>query len=246
MLAVLLCTPVAGSLFILVGHSGITKGSLVFQGLIFGMLGVCYAVYWPRWFSFFQVKERPVLSREGWRFMILLLVEMLVILCALYVLTDRGSLLLAVLEVCLFLLPLLLLQSWQAWLSIPAEQYKVWFNPPGGPDPVFLYWPRNYPIHFRLTSHYHEQADALFPMTAPAKVRLGKLFFHFLLEEHQSGRTGIDTVGQDGQPYGWAFYVRERGRWGVRRLDPELNLEENKIRRQGIIQVIRIKKEETL
>jgi len=139
-----------------------------------------------------------------------------------------------------FLLPLLVYYSWQAFISIPAGQYPVWYMSQQEIAPVYS---TSQPIQLQLAvaRNADEEQTAVYPVVASAKLKLGRVFELFVAGIGQPEKSnGIQLVNSSGANYGWQFYEAKLGGVFRRYLDPSRSLLSNKVKPNAQIRVVRI------
>jgi Type VI secretion system, TssN len=140
-----------------------------------------------------------------------------------------------------FLLPFVIRQTRNLYASIPAAEYKIWYNPATTPTAGTMV-PIRTPIRFKIAANYFDIDEQVFPVAVPEKVKLGKVFHQFVTEHNaKATSTTIECTDASYQPYGWQFHTMKWGGLVKQVLDPDLNLAQNKIKNDTVIIVTRIK-----
>jgi hypothetical protein len=128
-----------------------------------------------------------------------------------------------------FLVPGLLYQSYVAWRSIPARQYKRW-RPAGTRAPVFD-MQNPIEIDFNISSVPNQEPTIVLRMHAPRQKSVGSVF-HFLIDdynaENQHNPIALYANPAENRFAGWVFQVEYPNR-KPRVVEAEKSFEANRI-----------------
>ena len=213
----------------------------VLQWIAFLALGAGHVFLFRRRLESLQ-KEHLLFSPLGWTVTIALALEIFILLALLYAFMPGDRLVYSGVSCSAFLLAYIVAEAWEIFYAIPDREYKIWFNPESM-DPFSLAQTSKLPVRLKVRRRYFDIREELFPLTVPARLKVGRFFYHFILDEEKKGAPGIEKEDEDRNAYGWQFYSEDLG--GVIRkfLDPQRTLEENKIRKNSIIVARRVRVE---
>lgn len=152
---------------------------------------------------------------------------------------HNGMQLLITASILLFIVPLLLFQTFREAISIPAKVVKEWFYPVGGEveEPEDAKMKNLLVISFEFKKQTEDPHFTNFRARAPVDMEFGKLFYFFINdynERHPSGR--IHFVNGAQEPHGWIFYKKPK--WSsvvTRYIDGEKTIFNNRIRENDVI-----------
>jgi hypothetical protein len=139
-----------------------------------------------------------------------------------------------------FLLPYVIAEAWENFYSIPEREYKVWHNPETM-DQFTVKQTRHLPVRLKVRRRYADLHEELFPLTAPARWKVGRFFYHFIQDEESKGAPAFEKEDETRKPYGWQFYSADYGGFVRRFLDPQRTLEENNVRENTVIVARRVR-----
>jgi hypothetical protein len=139
-----------------------------------------------------------------------------------------------------FLIPFLLIKTYESAMDIPEREAKRWFypvqSPPEEPDERMLQKPLV--IAFLMPKHIDDDQFTNFRAKAPAGMVMGDLFY-FFMEDYNARNAGqtIDYADKYGRAHGWVFYFKPR--WYLlyhkRYIDPDLTIAGNRIKENSVI-----------
>jgi hypothetical protein len=130
------------------------------------------------------------------------------------------------------LIPLLFHWSYQAFLEIPPEIYKVWNYLPDSPelDLEGLDFDRMMVIEVEFSRQATDEDLLKVKAKAPANVVYGDWFQKFINDYNTKfPASRIAYAGADAQTYGWIFYVKPTFFRRRRYIDPTLSITDNRI-----------------
>lgn len=230
----------------LLGLTGFIDGSgpgSIFAGVlqwaVFVILGVLHVYHFRRRLEFLQ-KEQLLFSSLGWAVTGGLALEIFLLLTVLYWVTPGDRFELAGVSCTGFLLPFMVLGAWESFCGIPESEYRIWFNPEKM-DQFALTQTWQLPVRLKVRRKYFDLREELFPLTVPARWKLGRFFHHFILDEERNGAKTFEKEDDAKNPYGWQFYCADFGGVVRKYLDPQRTLEENRVRKNSIIVARRVK-----
>ena len=142
-----------------------------------------------------------------------------------------------------FMLPFLIYQGWIEYMAIPAKDYPVWQLPATEPGTVFLLSAvTTMQVQLHICRKANDGYYNTFPLTASGKVRLGKVFERFIIDQQQ--QQGLSSVieiqNKQQRAFGWQFYEEKWFGLYSRNLNPARSLVENNIKPNAKIVVVRI------
>jgi hypothetical protein len=224
-------------------HSPATEGLLnIVQLICFMLLGAGNTWYLCR-------RAFPVnFSFNGGRlaFVCLLFVMVTIMLLLNYCISRVEGFFICIASSAAFLCPHLVWEAWGSYNRIPAADYRYWQLP----ETVSTVIPAAYTgftmlVQLKLARSRHHPIHNIYPVTAPGKLKLGRVFEKFIADQRQMGSRGwIETKDENDQFFGWYFFEY---RWkGIyrRRLDPARSLLENGLRTNAVIIAERVSSEE--
>ena len=213
----------------------------VLQWIAFLALGGGHVFLFRRRLESLQ-KENLLFSPLGWTVTVALALEIVLLLTLLYWVLPGDRFVLSGVSCCAFLLAYIVGGAWEAFYAIPERQYKIWFNPERM-DPFTLAQAGKLPVRLKVRRRYFDIREELFPLTVPARLKVGRLFYHFILDEEKKGAPAIEKEDEDRNAYGWQFYSEDLGGIIRKFLDPQRTLQENKVRKNSIIVARRVRVE---
>jgi|GEM_PF-2594856 len=221
----------------LAGLSPMAAGLL--QWMAFAGLRAVHVLYFRR--RLLQLRtERLLFSPFGWTATLAPACAILLLLLLLYGATRGLRLSLAWISCSAFILPYVIADAWENFHSIPEREYKVWHHP-GKMDHFTVKQTRHLPVRLKVRRRYSDLHEELFPLTAPARWKVGRVFYHFIQEEEDKGAPAFEKEDETRNPYGWQFYSADYGGIVRRFLDPQRTLEENNVRENTVIVARRVR-----
>jgi len=205
-----------------------------FAGLGFAHAGLLY-------------KRLPFLhrnfSREGLWFTLLLVAVILIALAGLYMITDPGLLPVSMACISGFLFPFLIYRAWFFYSHIPTGIYSAWYLPEYDTTGYAATARNSQPVRLKLSRSYFDTGNELFDVSATPQIKLGRLFYNIVEEKNRQSSSFIQVKDEDQRPFGWEFYTNKW--WGLfkRRLNPDKSLLSNKIKKNMVVYVKRMRGE---
>lgn len=239
-LALFLLAVLAPAFICFLGNGSLTTedaGLLQFLGYL--LTGTGYCLFLRSRLTIF-LQNSPVLSREYWYLVTFLSAVLILLLSLFYLLLDTSYFFMVVVSCCAFILPFILINAWSLLKGIPEARYKIWFDP-GSAETKSLSRQNSMNIKFQVSRRYFDPAEEQFTLTVPNRIKLGKLFTHFLHEQTNSGEETFEIADTDNRLFGWQFYQKKRGRVFKTFLDPEKTLLENGLKGNTVIVIKRIR-----
>lgn len=126
-----------------------------------------------------------------------------------------------------FFLPSVLYCSYNAFRHIPDIQVKPWYKRDNLIENTSFVFLSTIPLQIKLQATVLDSNYTHFNCTVPGQYELGKIFHYFLIQQ-QINQVLIDMQDEDGEPYGWNFYL-ERKWFPLVAIHPEKSLLENRI-----------------
>ena len=136
-----------------------------------------------------------------------------------------------------FLIPLLLLHTFDAAISIPPPQYVYWKYP--ADDPIDLpeenEQERLYVIGLEIPKKSTDPESTYFTVKAPENMKLGDLFYHFINDYNEvQADTPIEYI-TDEQLNEWVFRTKPRWYKFSKLLDAASTIKNNSIRENTVV-----------
>lgn len=131
-----------------------------------------------------------------------------------------------------FLLPLVIIQAWRVFLSIPRVEPSPWFYSGDLQAKPRLVYLEN--TQFRIKVKTPGGKSFKISSAAAAQSKLGTAFCYIAKEQNDAGWKRIAFTDESGQPRGWLFYTLSFG-FRKKYLDPEESLYDNNIRSNATI-----------
>ncbi|MGB0950094.1 MAG: TssN family type VI secretion system protein [Marinirhabdus sp.] len=137
-----------------------------------------------------------------------------------------------------FIVPMLVVKTYEFSMSIPLPVYKKWYYPVGKniKDPKNEELINPHVISFEF--HKDEKTSELsnFRLKAPEKMAFGKLFFFFINDYNdRHPESKIIYLNDQNEPNGWIFYKKPRWYSVMKYIDYVRTVESNGIREDSVI-----------
>ena len=137
-----------------------------------------------------------------------------------------------------FLLPLLFLYAYQAWLAIPPKIYRKWFYPVDQAVPL-IELNDTVRLNFRVAKAPDATGLATYTVKAPIDRTLHDLF-HYMIYSHNAEENPEQPIlyhehNHEGSLLGWIFYKQSFGGLSKQFLDPALTLTRSGIKPNDVI-----------
>ncbi|GAB3542693.1 TssN family type VI secretion system protein [Spirosoma fluminis] len=137
-----------------------------------------------------------------------------------------------------FVLPLLFLYAYGAWLSIPPKIYRKWFYPVDRAVPL-IELNDTVRLNFRVAKEPDATDLATYTVKAPIDRTLHDLF-HYMIYSHNAEENPEQPIlyhehNHEGSLLGWIFYKQSMGGLSKQFLDPSLTLMRNGIKANDTI-----------
>ena len=137
-----------------------------------------------------------------------------------------------------FFVPLLIYHTFQSAFEIPNPVYATWEYPldqtielPDEKENEILYV-----IGFELTKRSADGERTYFRAKAPADMKLGELFYHFINDYNEvQSETPIEYISQDKESHTWYFRTKPKWYKFSNILDPFQTVHQNRIRENTVI-----------
>lgn len=210
---------------------------LIFFQVLFMLFGIVHVYTMYRHFSW--APQRFLFPELTFTCMVWL-AGMLPFLLLYRTIRDGEYLYLAMGTSLFFIIPFLLVKTYESALDIPEKEVKRWFypvqSPPEEPDEAMLQKPLV--IAFLMPKDIEDEQFTNFRAKAPASMVMGDLFY-FFMEDYNARNTGQPIAYADkyGRAHGWVFYFKPR--WYLlyhkRYIDPDLSIARNSIKENSII-----------
>jgi hypothetical protein len=163
-----------------------------------------------------------------------------IVLFILYFLLAKNMLLMSLYSSCAFLLPSIIFHSWLIFENFPEKQYKVWNNFENVSNTGVTIYLNSISVNIKFTRKYFDINEEVFAATLPMHQPFGKLFNRFLVNLNEE--EPVEFLDEKQTFYGWIFFAESIGGYGKRYIDPDLSLEENKIKENSTIVAKRVKR----
>ena len=137
-----------------------------------------------------------------------------------------------------FLLPLLFLYAYAAWVAIQPRIYRKWFYPVERPVPL-VELDNTLRLNFMVTKRPDAPVSNRFTVTLPADRSLDELF-QFMIYSHNHEEDPEHPIlyyedNTEGTLLGWIFYRESWGGWIKTYYDPSLSLLRNGLKTDDTI-----------
>lgn len=137
-----------------------------------------------------------------------------------------------------FLIPLLFLYAYEAWIAIPPKIYRKWFYPIDRAVPL-IELNDTVRLNFRVSKAPDAAELATYTVKAPIDRTLHDLF-HYMIYSHNSEENPEQPImyyeeNHEGSLLGWVFYKESLGGLSKQFLDPALTLTRNGVKANDII-----------
>lgn len=137
-----------------------------------------------------------------------------------------------------FLLPLLFLYAYTAWLAIPPKVYRKWFYPTDRAVPL-IELNDTVRLNFRVSKNPDSADLATYTVKAPIDRTLHDLF-HYMIYSHNAEENPEQPImyyeqNHEGSLLGWVFYKESLGGLSKQFLDPALTLTRNGVKANDVI-----------
>ncbi|GAB3509994.1 hypothetical protein GCM10027341_47780 [Spirosoma knui] len=137
-----------------------------------------------------------------------------------------------------FVLPLLFLYAYGAWLAIPPKIYRKWFYPVDRAVPL-IELNDTVRLNFRVAKEPDATDLATYTVKAPIDRTLHDLF-HYMIYSHNAEENPEQPIlyhehNHEGSLLGWIFYKQSMGGLSKQFLDPSLTLMRNGIKANDTI-----------
>jgi lipoprotein signal peptidase len=137
-----------------------------------------------------------------------------------------------------FLLPLLFIYAYQAWMMIPPKIYRKWFYPVDQAVPL-IELNDTVRLNFRVAKQPDIPELATYTVKAPIDRTLHDLF-HYMIYSHNAEENPEQPIlyyesNHEGSLLGWIFYKESMGGLSKEFLDPSLTLTRNGIKANDTI-----------
>lgn len=137
-----------------------------------------------------------------------------------------------------FLIPMLVIKTYEFAMTIPLPVYKKWFYPVGknikDPKDDELINPQVISFEFHKDDKTSELSN--FRLKAPEKMEFGRLFYFFINDyndRHPENKIGF--INQNNEPNGWIFYKKPSWYTLMKYIDFARTVESNGIREDNVI-----------
>jgi hypothetical protein len=143
-----------------------------------------------------------------------------------------------------YLVPFLMLSTFESFILIPVDRYKLWYYPVGGDVPN--------PLEFDLTDHMKiiafefEPQEGSVPLNikikAPERMELGHYFMSFIEQYNlRNPEKEIKIYSESGSLEGWLFKLKRSWFKSELVFDAEMTINDNGIKENDVIIVERVK-----
>jgi len=137
-----------------------------------------------------------------------------------------------------FLLPLLFLAAYDAWIAIPPRIYRKWFYPVDQAVPL-IELNDTVRLNFQVAKEPEAAELASYTVKAPIDRTLHDLF-HYMIYSHNAEENPEQPIlyheqNHEGSLLGWVFYKQSFGGLSKQFLDPALTLTRNGIKANDVI-----------
>ncbi|MEP6746341.1 MAG: TssN family type VI secretion system protein [Bacteroidota bacterium] len=211
----------------------------VVQLCCFGIMGIVNV-----WFFYKRnFLAELFFSEAKLAFILLLFILIGLVLFIYYYVTGNNGLMMAFASSSAFLLPFIIYQGWMEYVAIPAKKMNAWHLPvvEAGNNNAPLSTASTMQIQLKISRKENDTVCNIFPVTTSGKVKLGKVFERFIIEQNNQGvKSEIEIKNKKQAAFGWQF--QEEKWYGLysRSLNPLRSLLENNVKPNAKIIVTRV------
>ncbi len=171
---------------------------------------------------------------------LLIAVTLCVLLNVFYLFLRKDVWLMAFGSSAAFVLPVFLKLCWRLFTSIPRKEFNTWFphnRKVTQRAPVFL---NSFLVRLKLKQHVTDVDEKIYTVFIPQYNSLGDFFSRFLTEHNVYAASFIEDNDGNENKYAWEFFTTAFFGLQLRRLDPLLSMQENKIKKDALVYVKRL------
>lgn len=188
--------------------------------------------------------KRIPLSNSGWRpsvfFFSLLAFVAVTVLFLVFLLFQKELLLLSI-NGLLFLLPVVMIKTWNAFDNISENEFPVYKLEADEERDVKVYL-NTLSIGIKILIDGPELYERTFYTNLPEQLPLGHLFSMFMqYEDYDADDDIISRLNEKDTNYGWLFYKKSFFGLVRKNIDPYLSLNENEVSNNAVIVAKRVK-----
>lgn len=205
----------------------------IVQLLLFVLLGVFYQV--------FQLKSKAPNSLSLKQKIIpvaIITCAICTALCLVYSIYGNISLIIALSSGAAFAVPFIVNESWILFNKIPEKEYRIWVPEKRIENNASIFLDSLY-LKLKLGKKYHDSEDEVYKVYMPYYIKLGEFFSRFINEKNRK-LTVIEDVDYLKKLYAWEFFATDNYGVQSRRLDPNKNIVDNKLKQSSVIVAKRV------
>ena len=124
-------------------------------------------------------------------------------------------------------------------MAIPRKKFSLWIPNKiieGGAS-IFL---DSVSVRLKLATKLEDLHEQTFTVNIPGYIKLGDFFTRFLYAQNKKADTAIEDTDRKKNRYAWEFFATDRYGLQQRRLDPDLNINQNKIKQAAYVRARRV------
>lgn len=146
----------------------------------------------------------------------------------------------------IFILPPVLWETYNKYMSIPLEIYKIWTYSSNSDLSSFELMDYNklLVMEMEIFKTIHDAVPAKIKAKAPDNMQFGIWFHKFLIDYNLKFPLNPIVINDETMPYGWIFYVKRSFFHPRRYIDHELSITENKIKETYTIVAKRVSEDD--
>lgn len=141
-------------------------------------------------------------------------------------------------SVLMFFVPLIFWWTYMAMISIPSEIYSVWYYP-RGTQPMDMFdvdIDKLKVLEVELFKAVNDPSPLKVKVKAPPEMSFGVWFKKFIDDYNiKFPRNGINFVAEEGEAYGWIFYLKPSFFSRKQFIDPAVTIAQNQVNEKHTI-----------
>lgn len=155
-----------------------------------------------------------------------------------YLFLKKAVWLMAFSSTAAFLLPYILKLCWHLFNSIPIKEFNAWTPKAMMPGRTAVSLD-SVLIRLKFTQHVSDANEKIYTVFVLRYTKLGDFFSRFLAQYNAHVGSAIESTDEKGNKYAWEFFTTGFFSSPTRRLDPDLTIIDNKLRKHAVIYIKR-------
>ena len=156
-----------------------------------------------------------------------------------YYFFERNIWLMAISSAAAFLIPFFMNISWNLLLLIPVKKFTLWIPNKSVESGASIFLD-SINVRLKLAKKLEDLHEQTFAINIPGYIKLGDFFTRFLYAQNKKAETAIEDTDRKKNRYAWEFFATDRYGLQQRRLDPDMNINQNKIKQAAYIRAKRV------